>query len=409
MAPKKTAEQRVRLTPPRDPEEKEEASSSDDEENRPPLNQAGNNPVFDRVVGPPSGKGKSTATSSDHDATGSSISERDVFILDKQAQQEEQLRQLFSLVSSLGSEIRSVVKVVEQKSSDPCVDPKSGPSQKRFGTAAPRSVSFDIAEDEEEENDIFDVDENEYGSGDDFVPHGYYRDLIAEGFDKRSPSRLAHNKPAYFPIDDSVTRTLAASKYSAKAAEYSITVANAFFASVTRAALDDAIAASKDGDTKTAAILLNQVSNNMAAIEDQHRDRMLFLDLTSDPNASATERDYANNVLKNDFTPPVQNKGGSSRANKVYAAYQLQFLKATQFASAKASANRHLASSSGATSGASPANVGGGGNQAANPSSNTQKKKKAAAERKAAAEKAAAAAAGQGRPRERRAQPEADE
>ena len=186
-------------------------------------------------------------------------------------------------------------------------------------------------------------------------------------------------------------------------------MANAFFASVTRAALEDAIAATKDGDTKTASILLNQVSNNMAAIEDLHRDRLLYLDLTSDPNASATEKDYANNVLKNEFTPGVQNKGGSSRANKVYAAYQLQFLKATQFASAKATANRHLASTSGSGNGSGSAYGNGSGNQAANPGSNSQKKKKAAADRKAAAEKAAPGAAGQGRPRERRPQPEAEE
>jgi len=147
----------------------------------------------------------------------------------------------------------------------------------------------------------------------------------------------------------------------------------------------------------------------MAAIEDLHRDRMLYLDLTSDPNASATERDYANNVLKNEFTPGVQNKGGSARANKVYAAYQVQFLKATQFASAKATANRHLASTSGSGNGAGAAYGNGDGNQAANPGSNSQKKKKAAADRKVAAEKAAPGAAGQGKPRERRPQLEAEE
>ncbi len=58
----------------------------------------------------------------------------------------------------------------------------------------------------------------------------------------------------------------------------------------------------------------------MAAIEDMHRDRMLFLDLTSDPGSSATERDFANNVLKNEFTPGVQ--------NKIFAAYQTRYLKA---------------------------------------------------------------------------------
>jgi hypothetical protein len=74
-----------------------------------------------------------------------------------------------------------------------------------------------------------------------YVLHTYYRDFIAEGFSKRSPSGLASNKPAYFPIDDPVTNELNASKYSAKATEYSIKVANAFFASVTKANLDDAI------------------------------------------------------------------------------------------------------------------------------------------------------------------------
>jgi len=51
----------------------------------------------------------------------------------------------------------------------------------------------------------------------DYVSHSFYRNRIAEGFDKRAPSRLASNKPAYYPIDDSVTRTLTVSKYSAKA------------------------------------------------------------------------------------------------------------------------------------------------------------------------------------------------
>ena len=112
-----------------------------------------------------------------------------------------------------------------------------------------------------------------------------FRDIIAEGFDKRSSSRLAPNKPAYFPIDDPVTKTLAASnKYSVKAQEYSITVANVFFASVTRAALDDAIAAANEGDKKSALNLLAHVSNNMAAIEDMHRDMMLYAStLTSPP------------------------------------------------------------------------------------------------------------------------------
>jgi hypothetical protein len=54
-----------------------------------------------------------------------------------------------------------------------------------------------------------------------------------------------------------VLRTLVASKYSAIASEYSIIVAKAFFTSVSRAAVNDAISATNDGDIKTAAILLS--------------------------------------------------------------------------------------------------------------------------------------------------------
>ena len=380
MAPKKSiAEQlRARLSPVRgDPEE---GGDDDQDELDPPLNQQGAED-FDRIVGPPSGKGKRAASGSASAASTRIITDsREDFILQQSAQQ-EQLRQLFLLVSSLSSKIESVVEVVESSSSRPVEPPKSDPPQQEKGKAAARSVSFEKEVDDKEENEDDDDNFGEDG-GDDYVSHSLYRDIIAEGFDKRSPSRSAPNKPAYFPIDDPVTRTLAASKYSAKAQEYSISVANAFFASVTRAALDDAIAAANEGDQRSALNLLAQVSNNMAAIEDMHRDRMLYLDLTSDPSSSATERDFAHNILKNEFTPGVQNKGGSARSNKIFAAYQVQFLKATQFASAKATATRHLASSTGYGSGAG--STGSGSSTAPNPASKTQQKKKAAREKAAA-------------------------
>jgi hypothetical protein len=195
----------------------------------------------------------------------------------------------------------TVVAVAEeQRTKDD--NKKSGPAQKETGKAASRSVSFaDLEEDNREIKD--DDNNNDNGNDDDecdasdYVSHSFYKNHIAEGFDKRAPSRLSSSKPSYYPIDDSVTRTLTASKYFAKAAEYNITVAHAFYAAVTRSALDENIAALRDGDDKTVAILLTQVSNNMAAVEDLHRDRMMFLDLTSDPNATAPESDYANNVL----------------------------------------------------------------------------------------------------------------
>ena len=205
--------------------------------------------------------------------------------------------------------IEAVVEVVaESNSSSKRVEtPQSGPSQQEKGKAAPRNVSFAKAVDEKEgEND--DDDDRSIDSGDDYVSHGMYRDIIAKGFEKRYPSRLASNKPTYFPIDDPVTRTLTASKCSAKIQEYSITVANAFFAPVTRASLDDIISPALEGDEQSSLTLLAQVSNNMVAIEDMHRDRMLFMDLTSDPSSSATERDFATNFLRNEFTPRVQNK-----------------------------------------------------------------------------------------------------
>ncbi len=164
---------------------------------------------------------------------------------------------------------------------------------------------------------------------------------------------------------------------------------NAFFASVTWASLDDAISAALEGDEKSSLTLLAQVSNNMAAIEDIHRDRMLFLDLTSDPSSSATERDFANNILRNEFTPGVQNKKGSARSNNIFAAYQTQYLKAPQFASAKACASRHLTFSSGSGYGAGSS--GSSGSTSPNHVSKTRPKKKATKNTAAAGGKPAAA------------------
>ncbi len=107
----------------------------------------------------------------------------------------------------------------------------------------------------------------------------------------------------------------------------------------------------------------------MVAIEDMNLDMMLYLDLTSDPNSLATERDFAHNILKNEFTPGVQNTGGSTRSSKIFAAYQVQFLKATQFPLAKATTTHHLASSTGFGLGASYA--GSGISTSPNPASTT--------------------------------------
>ena len=142
MAPKKTAEQRARLS--RDPEGNE-SGQSDDEGFNPPLNQRGAeiNPTFDPIVGPPTGKEKGPATPLEQGPAETSATARENFIHEKQLRQEEQLRQLFNLVNNLGSEIRSVVKVVESSSGEQRND-QSDPAQKERGKAAERSVSFDI-------------------------------------------------------------------------------------------------------------------------------------------------------------------------------------------------------------------------------------------------------------------------
>ena len=71
---------------------------------------------------------------------------------------------------------------------------------------------------------------------------------------------------------------------------------------MTKASLDDAIVANNNGgDPETVSVLLGQVQANMAAIEDMHRARMLFLDLVFDPNSSAAKKDFASNVLCNDL------------------------------------------------------------------------------------------------------------
>jgi hypothetical protein len=194
MAPKRSVEQRVRRSSIRDPEEKESNNNEEEEEFDPPLNQGGLNPTFDPVVGPPASKDISSASASAQGVAYSSISERDVFILERQAQQEVQLRQLFSLVTTLGSEIKSVVKVVASSSEQSRLDHQSNPAHKEKGKTARCNVAFEIKKDDEvdlNDDKIGNDKDGGYCADDDYVSHGCYRDLIAEGFDKRSPSRLA--------------------------------------------------------------------------------------------------------------------------------------------------------------------------------------------------------------------------
>jgi hypothetical protein len=87
---------------------------------------------------------------------------------------------MFLLVSSLGSKIEAVAEVVAESNinSRRVEPPESGPSHQEKGKAISRSVSFAKEVDEKEgEND--DDEDRVIDSGDDYISHGLYRDIIA--------------------------------------------------------------------------------------------------------------------------------------------------------------------------------------------------------------------------------------
>ncbi len=123
-----------------------------------------------------------------------------------------------------------------------------------------------------------------------FVDHTFYRHKIGEGFIHRKPPwELAPDKPTYFHIDDQVTRNLSEAKTSARRGEYTVTVANAFFASIAHEARKDVVEALEAGDIKNALCLLKQVSNNLGATRDMLNDRMLFLNINAEPGATSKQ------------------------------------------------------------------------------------------------------------------------
>jgi hypothetical protein len=201
-------------------------------------------------------------------------------------------------------------------------------------------------DDEEDESESEEVGEQR------FVDHTYYRHKIGEGFSQRQPSDLASSKPGYFNIDDQVSRSLADTKVSAKRQEYQVTVANAFFAAVANEAQKDAIEAFQAGNHRAALKLFKQVSANLKAAADMQGDRMLFLNINSDPGATSKQKSFANDILRNEFTPGVTDRGGSSSTQRKFQLYEEQCLKATIGASAKAQANKHLGTGSYGASGA---------------------------------------------------------
>ena len=193
---------------------------------------------------------------------------------------------------------------------------------------------------------IINDDDEEQESATLFVDHTFYRHKIGEGFIQRKPSKLAPAKPAYFKIDDQVTTNLHEAKTSTRRVEYTVTVANAFNVSIFCEAQTDLVETHEAGDIMNAICLLKQVSDNLGAARDMLNDRKLFLKINADPGATSKQNSFTNDILRNGFTPRVEDRGGFAKTRRYFKLYEEQYLKATFGASAKAQANRHLVAES---------------------------------------------------------------
>jgi hypothetical protein len=127
-----------------------------------------------------------------------------------------------------------------------------------------------------------------------------------------------------------------------KRQEYMITIANAFFTAFTHGAQKDAIEAFEAGAYRTAHKMFKQVKNNLSAAADMQGDRIMFFNINSDPGATLKQESFANDILRNEFTPRVTDRGESASTRRKFELYEEQCLKATLGASAKAQANKHL-------------------------------------------------------------------
>ncbi len=69
---------------------------------------------------------------------------------------------------------------------------------------------------------------------------------------------------------------------------------------------------------------------------------MLFLNINADPGATSKQKSLANDILRNDYSPGVADRGGSAKTHNYFKLYEEQCLKATLGASAKANINTNL-------------------------------------------------------------------
>ena len=55
--------------------------------------------------------------------------------------------------------------------------------------------------------------------------------------------------------------------------------------------------------------LLKHITYSLGATRDILNDRMLFLIINADPGAKANTKSFANDILRNEFTPEVSHRG----------------------------------------------------------------------------------------------------
>ena len=99
-------------------------------------------------------------------------------------------------------------------------------------------------------------------------------------------------------------------------------VANAFFTSIDHEAQKDAVEALEAGDVENALCLFKQVSNILEATRDMLNDRILFLNTNADPGATSKHSSFANDILRNEFTPGVADRGGLARTQRYFELYK---------------------------------------------------------------------------------------
>ena len=139
----------------------------------------------------------------------------------QQAEQQQQISELSQFVRHLGSQLEVLVTQATARGKG------KGKARNSARAQQEQEESSDSEHDHDSNEEGGNNDEGQDGKAlddEDYVSHAFYRQHIEDGFEKRAPPKLSLAKPFYYPIDDAVTRTLAASKYTSKLAEYTLSV-----------------------------------------------------------------------------------------------------------------------------------------------------------------------------------------